>query len=143
MILRLSPSRSLFRAQAETNKDRGARGSVFLPISDFLLLFCEGASAEERNTTIMLFWDKSLTPDLLYFITLSARPKFNSSKDQPFEPYYNPKCVLHMFFMPVLRGICLNIKTCHATTCHAAIGENRNRCTGHTWRFSPIAAIGV
>ena len=25
----------------------------------------------------------------------------------------------------------------------AAIGENRNRCTGHTWRFSPIAAIGV
>ena len=24
----------------------------------------------------------------------------------------------------------------------AAIGENRNRCTGHTWRFSPIAAIG-
>ena len=25
----------------------------------------------------------------------------------------------------------------------AAIGKNRNRCTGHTWRFSPIAAIGV
>ena len=25
----------------------------------------------------------------------------------------------------------------------AAIGENRNRCNGHTWRFSPIAAIGV
>ena len=25
----------------------------------------------------------------------------------------------------------------------AAIGENRNRCTGHTWRFSLIAAIGV
>ena len=25
----------------------------------------------------------------------------------------------------------------------AAIGENRNRCTGHTWRFSSIAAIGV
>ena len=24
----------------------------------------------------------------------------------------------------------------------AAIGQNRNRCTGHTWRFSPIAAIG-
>ena len=24
-----------------------------------------------------------------------------------------------------------------------AIGENRSRCTGHTWRFSPIAAIGV
>jgi len=23
------------------------------------------------------------------------------------------------------------------------IGENRNRCTGHTWRLSPIAAIGV
>ena len=25
----------------------------------------------------------------------------------------------------------------------AAIGENRNRCTGHTRQFSPIAAIGV
>ena len=25
----------------------------------------------------------------------------------------------------------------------AAIGENRNPCTEHTWRFSPIAAIGV
>ena len=25
----------------------------------------------------------------------------------------------------------------------AAIGENRNLSTGHTWRFSPIAAIGV
>ena len=24
-----------------------------------------------------------------------------------------------------------------------AIGENRNRCTGHTWRFSPVASIGV
>ena len=30
----------------------------------------------------------SLHADLLYFIAFSAGPKFNSSKDQPFEPYY-------------------------------------------------------
>ena len=50
----------------------------------------------------------------------------------------------HTWWMPAN----LIADICHARyrrfyTPIVAIGENRNRCTGHTWRFSPIAAIGV